>query len=415
MEKITLLEGKRIVLGVTGSIAAYKAVDLASKLTQAGAQVDVIMSESAQRFVMPLSFQSVTGRPVYTDLWQSMDGADTLTHIKHVGLGEGADLLFYAPITAQSIAALAHGMADNLLTITALAARCPLLIAPAMDGGMFAHPATQANLETLRSRGVQIIDPAEGRFASGLVGKGRLPEVPELIGHARRVLALSGPLVGCRVVVTAGGTQEAMDPVRYLTNRSSGKQGYALAQAALDAGAEVTLISAASRLPLPVGAQVLPVKSAAEMLSAVLGNLDQTDALVMAAAVADFRPKEVAAQKIKKQAQGDSLTLELERNPDILLEVKARRAESGWPVVVIGFAAESEHLLANAQEKLAGKGLDLLAANDISAEDAGFGTDTNRVSILDSQGGQQTLDLLSKTQVSEILMARVAALLGRGS
>jgi phosphopantothenoylcysteine decarboxylase/phosphopantothenate--cysteine ligase len=279
MDKITLLEGKRVVLGVTGSIAAYKAVDLASKLTQAGALVDVIMSDSAQRFVMPLSFQSVTGRPVYTDLWHPGNSDDTLTHIAHVSLGEGADLLLYAPLTAHSIAALAHGLADNLLTITALAARCPLLIAPAMDGAMFEHAATQANLETLVSRGVQVIDPAEGRFASGLVGKGRLPEPAELIGHVRRVLAQNGPLAGCRVVVTAGGTQEAIDPVRYLSNRSSGKQGYALAQAAVDAGAEVWLISTVNGLPVPVGATHVPVRSAVEMQNAVLAALDTTDAL----------------------------------------------------------------------------------------------------------------------------------------
>src|SRR5690606_8273115 len=257
MEKITLLENKRIILGVTGSIAVYKAVDLASKLTQAGAQVDVIMTDAAQRFVTPLAFQSVTGRPVYTDLWQADSSGGLPTHIAHVGLGEGADLLVIAPITAQTMAKLAHGLADNLLTVTTLAARCPTLIAPAMDGGMYQHPATQANLAALQLHGVDVVEPEEGRFASGLVGKGRLPETATLIGHIRRVLARTGSLAGRRVVVTAGGTVEPIDPVRYLTNRSSGKQGYALAQAALDAGAEVTLITSAQGLAQPVDARIV--------------------------------------------------------------------------------------------------------------------------------------------------------------
>lgn len=414
MEKITLLEQKRIVLGVTGSIAAYKAADLASKLTQAGALVDVVMTEAAQQFVTPLTFQAVTGRAVYTDLWQPGSGG-LPTHIAHVGLGEGADLLVIAPATAQTLAKLAHGLADNLLTVTALAARCPLVVAPAMDGGMYSHAATQANVNTLRERGVTIIEPDEGRFASGLVGRGRLPETPVLIGRIRRALAQAGALAGRRVVVTAGGTSEALDPVRYLTNRSSGKQGYALAQAALDAGAEVTLISAAHGLPEPTGAHLVPVDSARAMLDAVLKAVQGADALVMAAAVADFRPAQVAEQKIKKQDDGTSPTIELARNPDILLEVRQQREATGWPRIAVGFAAESENLLANAGDKLARKGLDLLVANDISASDAGFAVDTNRVIILDSAGGQQPLDLMSKARVGEIVMARIAALLGEAS
>jgi phosphopantothenoylcysteine decarboxylase/phosphopantothenate--cysteine ligase len=414
MEKITLLEQKRIVLGVTGSIAAYKAADLASKLTQAGALVDVVMTEAAQQFVTPLTFQAVTGRAVYTDLWQPGSGG-LPTHIAHVGLGEGADLLVIAPATAQTLAKLAHGLADNLLTVTALAARCPLVVAPAMDGGMYSHAATQANVNTLRERGVTMIEPDEGRFASGLVGRGRLPETPVLIGHIRRALAQAGALAGRRVVVTAGGTSEALDPVRYLTNRSSGRQGYALAQAALDAGAEVTLISAARGLPEPTGAHLVPVDSARAMLDAVLKAVQGADALVMAAAVADFRPAQVAEQKIKKQDDGTSPTIELARNPDILLEVRQQREATGWPRIAVGFAAESENLLANAGDKLARKGLDLLVANDISAPDAGFAVDTNRVIILDSAGGQQPLDLMSKARVGEMVMARIAALLGESS
>ena len=410
-EKITLLEHKRIVLGVTGSIAVYKAADLASKLTQAGAQVDVVMTEAAQQFVTPLTFQAVSGRPVYTGLWQAEHSGGLPTHIAHVGLGEGAHLLVIAPATAQTLAKLAHGMADNLLTVTALAARCPVVVAPAMDGGMYMHPATQANVNTLRERGVIVIEPDEGRFASGLVGKGRLPETPALMGHIRRALAQTGALVGRKVIVTAGGTAEALDPVRYITNRSSGKQGYALAQAALDAGAEVTLISAAQHLPEPTGVNLIPVDSARAMLDAVLKFVQGADALIMAAAVADFRPAQVAEQKIKKKDDGAGLTIELTRNPDILLEVHTQRDATGWPQVAVGFAAESENLLANAGDKLARKGLDLLVANDISASDAGFAVDTNRVIILDASGGQQPLELMSKTRVSETIIARVAALL----
>ncbi|MCB9454065.1 MAG: bifunctional phosphopantothenoylcysteine decarboxylase/phosphopantothenate--cysteine ligase CoaBC [Anaerolineaceae bacterium] len=407
MEPITILHEKRVILGVTGSIAAYKAVDLASKLTQSGALVDVIMTESAQRFVTPLTFQAVTGRSVYTDLWQSGDSA-LPTHIAHVGLGEGADVLVIAPATAHTLAKLAHGMADNLLSVTALAACCPLVIAPAMDGGMYTHPATQGNLEILQSRGAWLVEPDEGRFASGLVGKGRLPETPTLIGEIRRALGQNGVLAGRHVVITAGGTREALDPVRYLTNRSSGKQGYALAQAALDAGAEVTLISTAQGLAIPVGATLVPVDSAAALLEAVLAHCDTADALVMAAAVADFRPAAVATQKIKKQDDGGGLTLELARTADILVAVKERRMQTGSPRVVVGFAAESENLLANAHAKLERKGLDMLVANDITAMDAGFNVDTNRVTILDSAGGQQSLALTSKARVSEIIIERIA-------
>ncbi len=410
-EPITVLRNKRVILGVTGSIAIYKAVDLASKLTQAGALVDVIMTDSAQRFVAPLTFASVTGRPVYTTMWATDAGA-LPTHIAHVGLGEGADLLVIAPITAHTIARLAHGLADDLLAVTALAARCPVLIAPAMDGGMYAHPATQDNLATLRARGVIVIEPEEGRFASGLIGKGRLPETPALIGHIRRTLGRGGALAGRRVIVTAGGTREPLDPVRVLTNRSSGKQGYALAQAALDAGAAVTLISTVSELPVPVGAAFVPVETAAQMRDAVLQHLGEADALLMAAAVADYRPAEIASHKLKKSGEAaETRTLTLVRTRDILSEVRDQRAHSGWPRVVVGFAAESEDLLRNAQEKLQRKGLDLIVANDITAPDAGFAVDTNRVTVLDAQGGVEPLELTSKARVAEHVIARVARLL----
>jgi phosphopantothenoylcysteine decarboxylase / phosphopantothenate---cysteine ligase len=411
---ITQLQNKRIVLGVTGSIAVYKAVDLASKLTQAGAQVDVIMTAAAQQFVTPLTFQAVTGRAVYTDLWQAATGSGLPTHIAHVGLGEGTDVLMIAPATANTLAKLAHGQADDLLSVTALATRAPLVIAPAMDGSMLQHPATQANLDLLRSRGAFIIEPEVGRFASGLVGQGRLPETPTLIGALRQALGQRGSLVGKQIVVTAGGTREAIDPVRFITNRSSGKQGYALAQAAVDAGAQVTLIATQSAQDLlpPVGAIFIRIGSAAELLQAVLQAAPQADALIMAAAVADFRPLHTAEQKIKKQDDSDeSPLIQLARTPDILMEVKAQRAQTQHPRVVVGFAAESEHLLAHAQSKLVRKGLDLLVANDITAPDAGFEVETNRVVILDSAGGQTPLALASKSAVAEAIIARVAALL----
>ncbi len=409
---VTLLENKRILLGVTGSIAAYKAVDLASKLTQQGARVDVIMTESAQRFVTPLTFQAVTGRGVYTSMWANAAGSDLPTHVAHVGLAEDADLLIIAPATANTIARLAQGMADDLLAITALAARCPVLIAPAMDGGMYAHPATQANIALLAVRGVVIVPPEVGRFASGLVGQGRLPETPALIGAIRLVLGRAGALKGRRIVVTAGGTREPLDPVRFISNRSSGKQGYALAQAALDAGAAVTLISAARGLDTPVGAEVIAVELAREMQAAVMARID-VDALIMAAAVADFRPTDAAEHKIKK-SDDPMLTLQLVQNPDILLGVAEQRQTTGSPRVVVGFAAESQQLETYAREKLDRKGLDLLVANDISAADAGFDVDTNRVLIFD-RGGAREEAAGSKAQVAEVVIARVAALLNDAS
>ena len=406
-EPVSLLDQKRIVLGVSGSIAVYKVVDLASKLTQAGMLVDVIMTEAARQFVTPLAFQAVTGRPVYDDMWQASSGAALPTHIAHVGLGESADLLAIIPATANTLARLANGFADDLISVTALAARCPLLIAPAMDGGMYAHPATQANVQTLVARGAYLVEPETGRFASGLTGQGRLPETPTLLGHIRLALAQQGPLAGRRIVVTAGGTREAIDPVRYLSNHSSGKQGYAIAQAALDAGARVTLISTVN-LPAPVGAELVAVDSAESMQAAVLSHSSEADALIMAAAVADFRPASIADQKIKKRSADDTPELKLVQNPDILLTL---RDAPQRPKLVVGFAAESEDLLANARSKLVKKGLDLLVANDISASDAGFSVDTNRVTLIDAQGAEESLSLMSKARVGEALIMRIVALL----
>jgi phosphopantothenoylcysteine decarboxylase/phosphopantothenate--cysteine ligase len=404
-EHMSILSNKSILLGVTGSIAAYKAADLASKLTQAGAQVDVILSGAAEKFVTPLTFQSVTGRRAYTDanLWGNE------AHVIHIGLAHEADLLVIAPCTANTIARLAHGQADTLLTVTALASTSPLLIAPAMDGGMFDHPATQGNLDTLRKRGAVIVEPAEGHLASGLTGKGRLPETTELIGHIRLVLGRRGLLAGKKVIVTAGGTQEPLDPVRVLTNRSSGKQGYALAQAALDSGAQVTLITTPVALTPPVGAEVIRVETAKQMLEAVLTAFPASDALIMAAAVADFRPKSISEIKIKKE--GGVPQIELEATEDVLKAVADLRSGLKRKQVVAGFAAESQGLIENAANKLQSKKLDLIAANDISADDAGFAVETNRITLLFADGRRESLSLLSKTEAAEIIIERVAELL----
>lgn len=402
---MTVLSNKRIVLGVTGSIAAYKAADLASKLTQAGAQVDVILTSAAEKFITPLTFQSVTGRRAYTDsdLWGNE------AHILHVGLGNSADLIVIAPCTANTLAKLAHGQADTLLAVTALASTCPLILAPAMDGGMFDHAATQGNLDILKKRGAFIIEPADGYLASGLVGKGRLPETPELIGYIRLILGRRGLLANKKVVVTAGGTQEPLDPVRVLTNHSSGRQGYALAQAALDAGAQVTLITAPTSLTPPIGAMVIHIQTAKQMLDAVLNECTNADALIMAAAVADFRPKNTATDKIKKE--GGVPQIELEATEDILKTVSASGLGKKRPRVVVGFAAESRDLLQNAGVKLESKGLDLIVANDISASDAGFAVETNRVTLLFRDGRKETLPLMSKMEVAEVVVQGVAKLL----
>lgn len=408
---MAVFEGKHILLGVTGSIAAYKAADLASKLTQQGARVDVILSAGAEKFITPLTFQSVTGRRAFTDsdLW----GGDA--HVLHVGLGHSADLLVIAPCTANTLAKLAHGIADNLLSVTALAAggekarSIPILLAPAMDAGMYEHPATQENVRILKARGVTLLGPAEGRMASGLMGLGRMLEPAEILGHIRLALGRKGKLAGKHLVVTAGGSQEPIDPVRYLTNRSSGKQGYALAQAALDEGAAVTLVTHPTGLIPPVGAHVVEVRTAQQMLEAVLKAVESADGLVMAAAVADFRVKHVSAHKLKKQDGIPQITLEAA--PDVLGTVARRRPDLNRLKMVAGFAAESRDLMENAIAKLKSKKLDFIAANDISAADAGFGVDTNRITLLYADGRREPLPLMGKEQAARVIMERVAAFL----
>jgi len=401
----TIFHDKHIILGVTGSIAAYKAADLASKLAQAGAMIDPVLTFSATKFATPLTFQSVTGRRAYTDedLWGN-EG-----HVIHIGLSKNADLLVIAPATANTLAKLAHGIADNLLTVTALAATCPLMIAPAMDAGMYAHPATQSNIEILQQRGAHFVGPAEGHLASGMAGKGRLLETYQLFGHIRLLLTRSGPLHDRKVIVTAGGTQEPIDPVRFITNRSSGKQGFALVQAALDRGAEVTLIAAPTQLATPTGAHRIDVNTAEEMLQAVLDSLPQADILLMAAAVADFRPSTPAQQKIKRKTSISEI--KLEPTPDILTAVAQSKSSIKHPLVTVGFAAESQNLIENARSKLKIQELDLIVANDITASDAGFEVDTNRVTILDAGGGKESLALLSKAEVADHILERVKAIL----
>ena len=393
-----MLEGKYIVLGVTGSIASYKALDLASKLTQAGALVDTVMSYGATQFIAPLAFRSITHRDVVTDTFDP----DSDLSVEHVGLAQRADIVVVAPATAHLIARVAAGMADDPLTTTILATSAPVMVAPAMDGHMYENRATQENLSTLKSRGVTVVGPATGRLASGMVGMGRLVEVPELVGHVSAILGQKGDLAGRCIVVSAGGTQEPIDPVRVVTNRSSGKMGYAIAEVARDRGARVVLVTAPTSLPDPVAVEVVKVGTALEMRDAVLERVGNADALVMAAAVADYRPISVAPEKLKKVAE--TWSIELGRNPDIL-------EESGDRLVKVGFAAETEDLLENARDKVTRKSLDLIVANDVTAQGSGFGTDTNTVTLVDRAGNVEQLPLMSKHGVAYHILDRVRELL----
>jgi phosphopantothenoylcysteine decarboxylase/phosphopantothenate--cysteine ligase len=398
--ELRVLKDKNIVLGITGSIAAYKAVGLASRLVQAGAIVDVVMTEAATELVQPLCFQAITRRPVVTEMFTLL----AETEIGHVTLARRADLMVIAPATANTIAKLATGLADNMLTATALATRMPIIIAPAMESGMYENFVTQGNLARLRERGVTVVEPGCGRLASGTVGVGRLAEIEEILGTIRLVLGRGGDLAGRRVVVTAGGTREPLDPVRFIGNRSSGKMGYALAEAARDRGAVVTLIAAPTALAMPVGVGFMPVITAQEMRDAVLAALPPAEVLIMAAAVADFRPAEAQERKIKK-AEGERI-LRLARTPDILAQV-ARWRESepgGSKLVVVGFAAETEDVVQNARAKLEAKRLDLIVANPVPAT---FGADQSQVTLIDREGRVAELPLLPKEEIAEQVLDRV--------
>ncbi|MDH5781851.1 MAG: bifunctional phosphopantothenoylcysteine decarboxylase/phosphopantothenate--cysteine ligase CoaBC [Dehalococcoidia bacterium] len=395
-----MLSNKTIVLGVTGSIAAYKAAEIASQLTQAGAKVNVIMTKEAIQFISPLTFRAITGRPVVTEMF---DLASEFS-VEHVSLAKAADIVVIAPATANIIAKLVAGIADDMLCCMVLATKAPVLIAPAMETNMYNNPVTQDNLSKLKARNFVIIAPATGWLASGKEGLGRLADTSNIIGSIRQVLGGDGDLAGKNIVVTAGGTQEPIDPVRYVSNRSSGKMGHALAEAARDRGAKVTLITAPTLLPEPVGVDVVKVGTAQEMRRAVEKVTPQADALVMAAAVADYRPSKAAKDKIKKGEAG--LTLKLECTPDILGSVKGN-------FIKVGFAAESSNPVGNAKQKLKQKGLDLIVANDITASDSGFDTDTNRVTIIDREGKVDSLPLIPKREVADKVLDRVAELFSK--
>lgn len=392
------LAGRSIVLGVTGGIAAYKAVEIASRLKKAGAEVRVVMTRAAASFVAPLTFREITGQAVATSMWTEIPAH----HVEHIALAELADLVLVAPATANFIAKAAAGIADDLLTTTVLATRAPLYIAPAMNTGMWENPVTQENVMRLRDRGVQVIPPAEGLLACGTTGAGRLPEPEEIVAAVERHFAAAEILAGRRIIVTAGGTEEALDPVRYLSNRSTGRMGYAVAAEAARRGAEVILVSAPTHLDTPAGVRRVNVRSAREMYAAVMAEYENADAVVKAAAVADYRPAEIAPQKIKKS--DGQLTITLERNPDILMELGRKKTRQ----VLVGFAAETENVETYAQGKLAKKNLDFIVANNVAEKDAGFSVGTNRVKIFFKDGRAEEHPLMAKSELAGIILDRLA-------
>ena len=394
-----MLTDRRIVLGVTGGIAAYKAVDVCRRLVDAGAHVTPVMTAGAKRFVGEQTFSALASEPVRSELWNASDP------IPHTRLGQGADLVLVAPATARVIAAYAAGLSTDLLTNVLLATRAPVVVCPAMHTEMWEHPAVRDNIEVLRRRGVQIVEPAAGRLAGGDVGTGRLADPSDIVDRVIEVLT-PGDLRGRRVVVTAGGTREPIDAVRVIANRSSGKQGYAVAAAARRRGAEVTLISTVD-LPVPVGVALHPVETAAEMQTAVERLARDADVVVMAAAVADFRPVAPSTQKTKK-ADGVP-TVVLEPTPDILAALGAAKRPDQ---VLVGFAAETDDLLAHAESKLRAKNLDLIVANDVSAPATGFGHDTNAVTIIDREGRRTEIPLSSKADVADRVVDEITARLG---
>ncbi|MFB3816648.1 MAG: bifunctional phosphopantothenoylcysteine decarboxylase/phosphopantothenate--cysteine ligase CoaBC [Candidatus Methylomirabilales bacterium] len=395
------LTGKRILLGVTGSIAAYKAVELLRELTKRGAEVQVAMTDAATRFVAPLTFETLSRQEVLLDMWSL-----AYSHrIGHIEATQHADLLLVAPATAQTIARMALGLADDFLSCIYLASRCPVLVAPAMDSDMFEHPALQENLRRLRERGVTIVGPESGALASGLIGRGRLADLSAIVSEAMRLLAAPADLEGRVVLVTAGPTREPLDPVRYLSNRSSGKMGHAIAEAAAGRGAKTILVTGPTALTPPARVDVIHVETAQEMHDAVLAKLELADVIIKAAAVADYRPVRVAEQKMKKS--GGVPQVVLEETPDILQAVAERKGRR----ILVGFAAETEHLHANAERKLRAKRLDLLVANEVGRPDSGFEADSNRVTLLDAGGGSEDLPLLPKREVAHRILDRVVKLL----
>jgi phosphopantothenoylcysteine decarboxylase/phosphopantothenate--cysteine ligase len=394
-----MLADKKIVLGVTGGIAAYKAAELVRELVRAKALVYVIMTRGAQEFVTPLTFQTLSGNPVSTDLFNLIGESE----IGHISLADRADILVVVPATANIIGKIAGGIADDMLSTVVFATKAPVLLAPAMNVHMWENPICRENIHKLRARGYHFIDPEAGELACGYEGKGRLAEIPTIVEGIRDALTPQD-LSGETVLVTAGPTQEDLDPVRFLSNHSSGKMGYALARAARRRGAEVILVSGPTSLPSPAKVATVPVRSALEMREAVLRHLEKASILLMAAAVSDYRPKQAAAQKMKKTSA--SAVLDLERNPDILLEAGRSKGNR----VFVGFAAETQNLLKNAKEKLAQKNLDLIVANDVSLPGAGFRADTNIVKVIDRSGRADKFPLMSKEDLADRILDRLLAI-----
>lgn len=393
------LDGRELILGVTGSIAAYKAVYLLRELVRLGARVTVALTEHARQFVGPLTFRTLSGRPILTDLFDPQSDEA----VEHVALAERAQAVIVAPATANILAKAAHGLADDCLSTLLLAARCPVLMAPAMDGGMWTHPAVAANVALLRQRGVTVLEPDSGPLASGLSGPGRLPEVEAIVEALLELLEPRRDLLGERVLVTAGPTREPIDPVRFLSNRSSGRMGYSLARAARRRGAQVTLVSGPAALTPPPGVTLVPVQTAEEMREAVLQHVDSATIVIKAAAVGDYRAKHPAATKLKRR---QDVTLELTPNPDILAEVAAR----GTGAFIVGFAAETDQVLANARAKLEAKNIDLLVVNDVSQRGIGFDAEDNQVLLLDRWGGERALPRMAKTDLADEILTHVLAL-----
>lgn len=386
-----MLTGRHVVMGVTGGIAAYKACEVVSRLKKLGADVDVIMTENAAKLVAPLTFETLSARPVSVDTFARMASWD----VRHISLAQKADVMLVAPATANLMAKLACGIADDMLTTTLLATKAPIVLAPAMNTGMWTAEATQQNLRTLLARGVRTVGPDSGRLACGDSGAGRMSEPEAIVEAVCGLLCHRRDMEGLRVLVTAGPTVERIDPVRYLTNDSSGKMGYALAEAARDRGARVTLLSGPVHIAPPQGVETVPVISTQSLYDAMLERCGEQDIIVQAAAPADYRVERPAAQKLKKRA-GEPLVLTLVENPDIAKAVGERKHPGQ---VLVGFAAETQDLLANAKRKLAGKNLDLIVANDVTAEGAGFGTDTNLVTLI-TREGETALPLMSKREVA---------------
>ena len=396
-----MLSGKRIVLGVTGGIAVYKAVDLVSRLRKAGAEVRVVMTKAAAEFVTPLTFKEISGNAVAVSMWAEKQEFN----VEHIALADWADMIIVAPATANILAKAANGIADDLLSTVILAAKSPIIVCPAMNCQMYANPITQNNLKKLSEFGFVIMPPASGFLACGTSGIGRLPEPSEILSFVRHYLSLkNGDLKGLKVLVTAAGTREPIDPVRYVGNCSSGKMGYAVAQAAIDRGAEVVLVTGPSALTPPPYAELVKVETTIEMMNAVLARYSDMDVVIKAAAVADYCPHDVAKQKIKK-ATDDSLNIVLDKNPDILKKLGELKEKQ----FLVGFAAETQNLLANAAEKIKKKNLDMIVANDVTMADAGFNCDTNVVKFLFANGEVRSLEKMSKLEVAQELLNEVKA------